>query len=221
MHIAEGFLPPLHALAWSAVALPAAVGGGRAIVRLAGAEDDTRARIAAAGGFCLLLSSLKLPSFAGSCSHPTGVGLGALLVGPAAMGGLALVVLAYQSLLLAHGGITTLGANLVALGVVGPWAAWAVHRTALALRFPGGAAVALAAAVGSLGTYATTSVQLGLAFPDATGGRPAAVFEFASLFLPVQLPLALGEGALTAIALGTLARRERRASTPGLEGPRP
>ncbi|RYD04043.1 hypothetical protein N752_16770 [Desulforamulus aquiferis] len=33
--------------------------------------------------FAFVLSALKIPSVTGSCSHPTGVGLGAILFGPA------------------------------------------------------------------------------------------------------------------------------------------
>lgn len=87
MHIAEGFLPPSHALAWTAAAAPFAFAGGRAVVRAVNRDPSARLRLGAAAGFCLLLSSLKLPSFAGSCSHPTGAGLGAILLGPAVMAG--------------------------------------------------------------------------------------------------------------------------------------
>jgi cobalt/nickel transport system permease protein len=207
VHIAEGFLPPAHALAWTAAAAPFAFAGGRAVVSAVNRDPSARLRLGAAAGFCLLLSSLKLPSFAGSCSHPTGAGLGAILLGPAVMAGVCLVVLVYQALLLAHGGITTLGANLLALGVAGPWAAWLLYRSALAVGLRPAPATAIAAAVGSLATYALTAVQLGLAFPDAAGGTGVAIGKFAALFAPVQVPLALAEGALTAVALAALSRR--------------
>ncbi len=58
-----------------------------------------------------VLSALKIPSVTGSCSHPTGVGLGAIMFGPSVMFVLGTIVLIFQALLLAHGGITTLGAN--------------------------------------------------------------------------------------------------------------
>lgn len=49
-----------------------------------------------------VLSSLKLPSVTGSCSHPTGNGLGAVLFGPAVASVLATIVLVFQALLIAH-----------------------------------------------------------------------------------------------------------------------
>ena len=68
--------------------------------------------IAVVGAFAFVLSALKIPSVTGSSSHPTGVGLAAILFGPAITSVLGLIVLIFQAILLAHGGITTLGANV-------------------------------------------------------------------------------------------------------------
>ena len=65
-----------------------------------------------------VLSALKIPSLTGSCSHPTGVGLGAILFGPSVMSVLGTIILLFQSLLLAHGGLTTLGANAFSMAIV-------------------------------------------------------------------------------------------------------
>ena len=67
-----------------------------------------------------MLSALKIPSVTGSCSHPTGTGLGAVLFGPGVMTVLGTIVLLFQALLLAHGGLTTLGANVFSMAIVGP-----------------------------------------------------------------------------------------------------
>ena len=56
-----------------------------------------------------MISSLKIPSVTGSCSHMTGTGLGAILFGPSAVSILGIIVLVFQAVLLAHGGLTTLG----------------------------------------------------------------------------------------------------------------
>ena len=122
MHIAEGFLPLAHCVAWTAVSAPFAVQGFRRVaVELRGGPKQ-RLMLAASGGFLFTLTALKLPSVAGSSSHPTGVSLAALAYGPPVTTALAAIVLIFQALLLAHGGITTLGANLFSLGVAGPWA---------------------------------------------------------------------------------------------------
>ena len=117
-----------------------------------------------------MLSALKLPSVTGSCSHPTGTGLGAVVFGPAVMAVLGTIVLLFQALLLAHGGLTTLGANVFSMAIVGPWVSWAVWRLAGKLEASIAVAVFFAAALGDLATYAITSVQLALAYPDPASG---------------------------------------------------
>ena len=196
MHIAEGFLPAPWAAFWWLLALPFLLVGLRTIARISADQPQLKQLLALAAAFTFVLSSLKIPSVTGSCSHPTGTGLGALLFGPAVMTVLSFIVLLFQALLLAHGGLTTLGANLVAMGVVGPLVAWLVFR---ALRAGGRTRLAVfaAAALGDLATYVLTSLQLALAFPAASGGVAAAFAKFAGIFAVTQLPLAISEGLLT------------------------
>ncbi len=206
MHIAEGYLPPLHAVAWTVVAAPFVVHGARAVVRQVQEEPETRLLLGAAGAFTFVLSALKLPSVTGSSSHPTGTGLGAILFRPPVMALLGTIVLTFQALLLAHGGITTLGANAFSMAVVGPWVACGVYT--LARRLGGGLSVAvfLAAALADLSTYCTTAVQLALAHPDATTGVPGALVEFGAIFAVTQIPLAVSEGLLTVLVVRLLTR---------------
>jgi cobalt/nickel transport system permease protein len=206
VHIAEGYLPPLHAVAWTAVAAPFVVHGARAVVRQVREEPETRLLLGAAGAFTFVLSALKLPSVTGSSSHPTGTGLGAILFRPPVMALLGTIVLTFQALLLAHGGITTLGANAFSMAVIGPWVAYGVY--ALVRRLGGGlsAAVFLAAALADLATYCTTAVQLALAHPDATSGVAGALAEFIAIFAVTQIPLAVSEGLLTVLVVRLLTR---------------
>ena len=69
-----------------------------------------------------------MPSVTGSTSHPTGTGLGAILFGPLPMAVSGLVVLIFQALLLAHGGITTIGANVFSMAIAGPFVAYFVYK---------------------------------------------------------------------------------------------
>lgn len=120
MHIAEGFLPPLQAAAWTAAAAPFVVHGATAVVRQVREKPETRLLLGAAGAFTFVLSAVKLPSVTGSSSHPTGTGLGAVLFRPPVMAFMGTVVLLFQALLLAHGGLTTLGANVFSMAIIGP-----------------------------------------------------------------------------------------------------
>ena len=159
-----------------------------------------------AAAFTFVLSALKLPSVTGSCSHPTGTGLGALLFGPAAMAPIGLVVLLFQALLLAHGGLTTLGANLFSMAIVGPFAAATLFRLARRLKLSFAVSVFIAASLADLLTYVTTSAQLAWAFPDPTGGFVASFLKFAGIFAITQIPLAISEGLLTVVIFNALAR---------------
>jgi cobalt/nickel transport system permease protein len=106
------------------------------------------------------------------------------------------VVLLFQALLLAHGGLTTLGANAFAFAVVGPWAGYGAYRLVRALGgglLPG---VFVGLLLADLATYVTTALQLALAFPDAETGLAGAAAKFLGVFAVTQIPLAVGEGLL-------------------------
>ncbi|MEN9216085.1 MAG: energy-coupling factor ABC transporter permease [Gloeomargarita sp. HHBFW_bins_162] len=199
MHIMEGFLPPVWAVVWWVVYLPFLMWGFRALVRITQQSPETKLLLALAGAFTFVLSALKIPSVTGSCSHPTGTGLGAILFGPGVMSVLGGLVLLFQALLLAHGGLTTLGANAVSMAVVGPLVATGIYRLAMGVAGRQTVAVFLAAALADLTTYVLTSVQLALAFPDPTGGIGAAFAKFATIFAVTQIPLAISEGLLTVL----------------------
>jgi cobalt/nickel transport system permease protein len=206
MHIMEGFLPLPHALGWTLASAPFLIVGVRRVARQMRAHPETRMLLGVSGAFTFVLSALKLPSLTGSCSHPTGVGLGTALFGPSTMTLLGTIVLLFQALLLAHGGITTLGANVFSMAIVGPWVSWFLWRTFLRLRVRREFAIFFAASFGDFATYLTTSIQLAVAFPGEHGGIAASLAKFAGIFAVTQIPLALFEGLLTVVALRLLER---------------
>lgn len=206
MHIMEGFLPVKHAIGWSIASVPFVAYGLYSINRRIKEKPEQRMLLGVAAAFTFVLSALKMPSVTGSCSHPTGTGLGAILFGPAAMAPIGAVVLLFQAVLLAHGGLTTLGANIFSMAVVGPFAAAAIFRISKTAKLPFGLSIFLAASLGDLLTYVTTSAQLALAFPDPAGGFAASFAKFATVFAITQIPLAVSEGFLTVIVFNALAR---------------
>ena len=119
---------------------------------------------------------------------------------------LAFVVLLFQALLLAHGGLTTLGANLFAMGIVGPFVAHGLFRLLRLFGLPWIGAVFLGACLGNLATYLTTSLQLAWAFPDPVGGVAGSLAKFAGIFALTQIPLAISEGLLTVLVVKALRR---------------
>src|SRR5262245_17913964 len=181
MHIAEGFLPVAHAVSWTIASAPFVAHGGRRLNRQLREQPQAKLLLGAAGAFTFILSALKLPSVAGSSSHPTGTGLGAVLFGPPVMAVLGAIVLLFQALLLAHGGLTTLGANVFSMAIAGPWVAYGAYRLARRFGLSVGVSAGIAAAVGDLSTYVTTAVQLALAFPDPAGGVLGSTIKFMSV----------------------------------------
>ncbi|XZQ28007.1 energy-coupling factor ABC transporter permease [Rhodobacter capsulatus] len=173
---------------------PFVVAGAVKIRKIVAERPEARMTLAASGAFAFVLSALKIPSVTGSCSHPTGTGLGAVVFGPSVMAVLGVIVLLFQALLLAHGGLTTLGANAFSMAIVGPWVAWGVYKLAGKAGASMAVAVFLAAFLGDLATYVTTSLQLALAYPDPVSGFLGAALKFGSVFALTQIPLAIAEG---------------------------
>lgn len=201
MHIMEGYLPPKFCIAWGVISIPFLVLGFIAIKKELNENRKSLTILAMAGAFIFVISSLKIPSVTGSCSHMTGTGLGALLFGPFAVSILGIIVLIFQAILLAHGGLTTLGANTFSMAIGGPIISFILYKLCLKLKVNRKVSIFLAAALGDLFTYCITSFQLAIAYPSAQGGVAASVVKFLGVFAPTQLPLAIVEGILTVIVM--------------------
>ena len=128
MHIMEGYLPVTHCVLWMVVCLPFLVLGLVNIKKVLRDDRRTLMVLALTGAFVFVLSSLKIPSVTGSCSHMTGTGLGAILFGPCVTSILGVIVLLFQAVLLAHGGLTTLGANCFSMAIAGPILSYTVYK---------------------------------------------------------------------------------------------
>ena len=214
MHIMEGYLPVNMCILWGAISLPFLIAGFFSIQKSLHRDHRAITLLAMSGAFIFVISSLKIPSVTASCSHMTGTGLGAILFGPAAVSILGIIVLLFQAILLAHGGLTSLGANTFSMAIAGPLVAFGIYKLCQKLRINRMVGIFLAAAVGDLFTYCVTSLQLALAHPSPEGGIGLAAIKFLGVFAPTQVPLAILEGILTVvimIALESYARPELRA----------
>jgi cobalt/nickel transport system permease protein len=199
MHIMEGFLPLPWCAFWSAISLPVVAYGAYKMNQMMKANHDVLPLLAVSGAFIFVLSSLKMPSVTGSCSHPTGTGMGTILFGPWITSVLSIIVLIYQAIFLAHGGLTTLGANTFSMGITGPIVGYLVYKAAMKSGVNMYITVFLTALLADWSTYIVTSIQLALAFPAASGGVLAAFQVFLAVFAITQVPLAIVEGAVTAL----------------------
>lgn len=195
MHISEGFLPQAWSALYFILSAPFFIMGIRTIRKMSLKNKDIKMLIAVVGAYAFILSSMKIPSVSGSCSHPTGTGLSAILFGPFVSAVIGSIVLLFQAILLAHGGITTLGANLFSMGIAGPIVSWVLYK--LIKKKNKRVAVFCAACFGDLTTYLVTSLQLSLAFRG--NNLLMAFLKFFGIFSITQIPLAIVEGILTVI----------------------
>lgn len=208
MHISEGILPFNWAALWFAVAVPFVAFGIRRLNDLAKDDLSFKPLVGLMAALVFVISCMPIPvPTAGTCSHPCGTGIAAILVGPLVSILITAVALLIQALFLAHGGLSTWGADIVSMGVAGSFAAWFVFRGARLL----GANLAVAGFAAGLladwATYLVTSVAL------AAGIRGDAPFiplfgKIVLAFIPTQLPLGILEGAMTA-GMVTLLYRKR------------
>ena len=201
MHIMEGYLPLGHCVLWGAVCLPFLVFGMIHIRRTL--QDNKRVLIllAMSGAFIFVISSLKIPSVTGSCSHMTGTGLAAILFGPTVASVLGIIVLVFQAILLAHGGLTTLGANTFSMAIAGPVFTWILYRLGKKIKLNRNVNIFIAAALGDLFTYCVTSIQLAVAYPGEVGGAMESAVKFLGVFAPTQVSLTIIEGLLTVLII--------------------
>jgi cobalt/nickel transport system permease protein len=207
MHLTDGVLPTSWCIGWALVALPIVALAWRKLEAQRRRDPQSTPLVAMVGAAVFAISCMPIPvPMVGTCSHPRGVGLAAILVGPARTILLTVVALLLQALFLAHGGITTLGADVLSMGIVGGLTGYAVfhvaHRAGVGLW---GAAF-LAGLLSDWATYATTALEiaLGLHGDRSTAGLFAAVVV---AFVPTQVPLGVLEGFMTAGALTFMRRR--------------
>ncbi len=192
MHIMEGFLDPIWCAVWFIIAIPFVALGAKKVIELVREHPEQKMTVALSGAFIFLLSSLKIPSVTGSSSHPTGTGFSAVLYGVSVTAFLATIVLIFQALLLAHGGITTLGANIVSMGIVGPFFGFIVWKALIkgGVKIPVG--LAIAALFADLITYVVTAIQMTLNH----GQSIDALVNFLTNYAATQIPLAIVEAIL-------------------------
>lgn len=213
MHIMEGYLPGGFCITWALLCVPFLLAGFFRIQKKLNEHRNLITLLALSGAFIFVISSLKIPSVTGSCSHMTGTGLGAVLFGPSAVSILGLIVLLFQAILLAHGGLTTIGANTFSMAIAGPFVSYGIYKLFDKANFNKKISVFLAAALGDLFTYCVTACQLALAH-HADTTFAGALGKFMMVFAPTQVPLAIIEGILTmmiVMGLESYAKPELRA----------
>ena len=205
MHIAEGLLPAPYAIAYSVGAAIFVGAGAKSLARKSREIPMMKqlTGVMTAGVFLVSLLPIPVP-ITGTCSHPGGTPLAAILLGPWVNALVSMVALLFQALFFAHGGLTTLGANTLTMGVFGGFVGWLLFKGMRMLKMSLFWSGLVAGLVGDISIYLGTSAQLALAIH---GNHPLSEVFLAifGAFLPTQAPLAVLEGLFTGIALKYIA----------------
>jgi len=214
MHVSEGILPLPWAALWFALSIPFVFLGLRDLRVRQEREPYFKPLVALVGAAVFVISCMPIPvPIAGTCSHPCGTGMAAILIGPMLSVVVASVALVLQAIFLGHGGLTTLGANLFAAGVAGSFVGYGAFKLARLLGGPWVVAAFLAGLLADWAAYATTSLTLAAAL-HGDGSFWTMFGTILLAFVPTQLPLGILEGFITAGAVAFV--RSRRPEFLGL-----
>jgi cobalt/nickel transport system permease protein len=198
MHIADGILETKWWLTWFGASFGFILKGLADITKKSKVYPAFKPLVGLMGAVVFIISLLPIPiPVFGTSSHPVGTPLAAILLGPFITTVLSLIALTLQALFFAHGGITTLGANVFSMGVVGAFVAFGIYKGARKVGLSLVVAAFLAGFFGDLAVYITTTSEIALGLKQ----NPGFLNTFSKvivLFLTPQLPLAILEGLLTA-----------------------
>lgn len=207
MHIEDGILPPQAWGFWYIVMILFMIPG---IIQIKKRVRDNLAYkpfLAMMGVAIFVISALHFPvPVTGSCSHPTGTGLAAILVGPFATAVISAIDLFFQAIFLGHGGITTIGANDVSMGIAGSFLGYFCWKVLRGVNAPIWLAAGAAGLVGDLGTYLVSSFELALSLHGEVSLMDQWLIFFMG-YLPTQLPIAIAEAIFTSVVLKSILSR--------------
>jgi cobalt/nickel transport system permease protein len=202
VHIPDGWID----LPTSATAAVVATGAVGVAARRAGAalRERVTSLPAVMAAYLLVAQLLVVPVGLGTSAHLVGTGLAALLVGPSVALVCVAAVVVVQALLLADGGVTALGLNLVNDGLAPALVAsglFALARPLLHARRGQAVGGGLAAGAGSLAAAATATLAFVVGGTDAVPAGTVAASIGGAHVLVAGL-----EAVLTALVLATVLR---------------
>jgi len=207
MHIQDGILSAQECAEYYAFTAAMIVPGIMEIKRRIKENLYYKPFLAMVGVAVFVISSMHLPvAVTGSCSHPCGTTLAAIIVGPFATMVISAIVLFFQAIFLGHGGITTIGANTVSMGIIGTLAGFSVWKLFRMFQAPIWLAAALGGFVGDLATYLASALQLAISLHgDVALSKQWMIFFMG--YGPTQLPLAVLEAVFTAAIVKVMVDR--------------
>jgi len=207
MHLPDGFVSPQLSLPAFAVAAPL---WAWAVRRHFGREaTESLPVIGSLTALAFVIQTIMIPVPGGTSTHLVGVMLLALLYGPLVAFVCESLVLLVQALFFGAGGVTVLGVNALAMGLVGPVAGWLVwkalrHASEKAALFLAGWVATQAATLAVAGVLALQHRLDPGYFPVPIGVTVAA------MALPSLAVAGVVEGLYTVFALSLLRKANLR-----------
>lgn len=201
MHVPDGFFDAPTSVATGAVAVAAV---GLCLRKARGELDDRTAPLAGlVAAFVFAAQMVNFPVGTGTSGHLMGGALAAVLVGPWTGVLCVSVVLFVQALLMADGGITALGTNVMLIGIVTTAVGWLVFK-GLRLVLPRRTGVvAPAAAVGALASVPVAAAVFALLF--AVGGQaPVETGDVLAAMVGWHVLIGIGEAVVTGLVVGAV-----------------
>lgn len=205
MHIPDGLLPLEQCVIYAAASAPFLVISVLSVRRSARAI----ALISSLTAVVFSASALSFPIIFGIRDHITLIPLTALIIGPVQTTLAVFVALLGQALFFQEGGITTLGANTLTMGVVAPFVSSFTYRLFIGNRSKPRKFVStfLAGFTGVVSAALATGAVVSLALAagsSAVGSMPEVDFYPRSVIvvsvLLYFLPVAVLEGVVTSVA---------------------
>ena len=207
MHIEDGILSAQACTTWYAVSAVFIIPGIREIRKRSRENLYYKPFLAMIGVAVFVISCMHIPvPVTGSCSHPCGTPLAAIVIGPFATSVITGIGLFFQAIFLGHGGITTLGANDFSMGIIGGLSGYLCWKALRHFKSPIWLAAGIAGFIGDIATYLTAAFQLALSLHGNVPLFKQWMIFFAG-FGPTQLPLAIAEGVFTALVLQVMLSR--------------
>ena len=203
MHIPDGFLAPTITLPAYALSTPLWIWAVRK--HFGPNQVEALPAVGALTAVAFVLQTIMIPVPGGTSTHLVGAALLALAEGPLVAFVCESLVLLVQALFFGAGGITVLGVNALAMGLLGPLCAWLVFR-GLRRAWPRLAAFIgayLGMQVSTLAVVLTLGLQHHLS--PAIFPTPLPVM-MAAMMLPSLTLAGIVEGLYTMLALRLLAR---------------
>jgi cobalt/nickel transport system permease protein len=204
MHITEGIITGAPAVGYTMAGAALVAWGIKGMKKFAAKHPEKKPLLGMAGAFIFFVSLLPIPAFTGTCSHPCGTPLAAIMMGPAIAIALTGISLLLQAAFFAHGGFSTWGANVIALGFFGCIFGWGTYRIAR----KAGLSIRSAGFLGGLLGDVMVYVAAGLILGTTLSNGPSPQFSFGGYlsaiylaYFPTQGPIAFSEMLLTGFFL--------------------